>query len=52
MLNEHHLKENVCSVAELYKEYRVLKEAKEKTSENEDHVQKQEVQSSATGVSC
>ncbi|MCJ8746110.1 hypothetical protein PDJAM_G00138050 [Pangasius djambal] len=34
----------------LYKEYRMLKEAKEKsTSENEDHVQKQEVQSPATG---
>ncbi|XP_060798588.1 ATP-dependent DNA helicase Q4 isoform X2 [Neoarius graeffei] len=47
-------KEDIAAAPEdtkkLYKEYRMLKEAKEKTtSEDEDHVQKQEVQSPATG---
>ncbi|XP_060753641.1 ATP-dependent DNA helicase Q4 isoform X2 [Tachysurus vachellii] len=49
-------KEDIAAAPEdtknLYKEYRMLKEAKEKTTrENEDHVQKQEVQSPATGDS-
>lgn len=44
---------NLCSLAALYKEYRMLKEAKEKTtSENEDHVHKKDVQSPDSGVRC